>query len=119
MTMTTQRIYQLLISFAVITAIGLISDRSRVGASVLSVLPLTMTLGMWFVYTSASGGASATADFARMILFGLIPTALFTVTCWFGFRQGWPLWGALAAGYAVWLVAMVLYRLIDSGWVRG
>jgi O-antigen ligase len=74
---------------------------------------------MWFIYTGSSGDASATADFARMVLFGLIPTALFTVTCWAGFRQGWPLWVVLCAGYAFWLVAMGLYRLIDSGWLRG
>jgi hypothetical protein len=119
MIMTTQRICQLLISFAIITAIALVSDRSRIGASVLSVMPLSMTLGIWFIYTGSSGGASATADFTRMVLFGLIPTALFTLTCWFGFRQGWPLWAVLLVGYSVWLAAMGVYRLIDSGWIRG
>ena len=116
--MNTQRIYQLLISFAIITAIALVSDRSRVGASILSVMPLSMTLGMWFIYTGTSGGAGVTADFTRMVLFGLIPTALFAVACWFGFRQGWSLMVVLAVGYGVWLVAMGLYRLIDSGWPR-
>jgi hypothetical protein len=117
--MTTQRVYQLLISFAIITSIALVSDRSRVLASVLSVMPLSMTLGMWFVYTGTSGGAAVTADFVRMVLFGLIPTALFTVVCWFGFRQGWSLWMVLAVGYSVWLVAMGLYRLIDARFVGG
>ena len=112
--MTTQRIYQLLISFAIITSIALVSDRSRVLASVLSVMPLSMTLGMWFVYAGADGGAAVTADFVRMVLFGLIPTALFTVVCWFGFRQGWSLGVVLVVGYSVWLLAMGFYRLIDG-----
>lgn len=112
------RIYQLLISFAIITAIAFASDRSRVLASILSVLPLSMTLGMWFIYTGASGNTNIPADFARMLLFGLIPTALFVVACWFGFRQGWSLWLVLAVGYSVWLLAMGLYRLIDSGLAR-
>ena len=117
--MTIQRVYQLLISFAIITAIALVSDRSRVLASVLSVMPLSMTLGMWFVYTGSNGGAGATADFVRMILFGLIPTAIFTVACWFGFRQDWPLWLVLVVGYLIWLLAMGCYRLIDSHLVGG
>jgi len=112
--MNTQRVYQLLISFTIITAIAFVSDRSRVMASVLSVMPLSMTLGMWFVYTGTNGGAGVTADFVRMILFGLIPTALFTLVCWYGFRQGWPLWVVLVAGYSIWLLAMGFYRLIDS-----
>jgi hypothetical protein len=117
--MATQRIYQLLISFAIITSIALVSDRSRVLASVLSVMPLSMTLGMWFVYTGTSGGAAVTADFVRMVLFGLIPTALFTAVCWFGFRHGWPLWVVLLLGYSVWLLAMGLYRLIDGHFAGG
>lgn len=115
--MSTQRIYQLLISLAIITAIAIASDRSRVLTSILAVLPLSMTLAMWFIYTGASGDTKVTADFARMLLFGLIPTALFVVACWFGFRQGWSLWLVLAVGYSVWLLAMGLYRLIDSGLV--
>lgn len=117
--MNTQRIYQLLISFAIITAIALVSDRSRVMASVLSVMPLSMTLGMWFVHTGTNGGSEVTADFVRMVLFGLIPTAIFTVVCWFGFRQGWSLWVVLVAGYSIWLLAMGCYRLIDSHIVGG
>jgi hypothetical protein len=39
---------------------------------------------------------------------------LFVLTCWFEIRQGWPLWRVLAGGYLVWLVAIILYRIIDS-----
>ena len=48
-----------------------------------------------------------------MVTFGLIPTMLFATACWFGFRQGWSLGRVLAVGYAVWLAAMGLYRLIE------
>jgi len=99
--MSTQRIYQLLISFAIITAIAFVSDKSRVMASILSVMPLSMTLGLWFIYTGAHGDASVTADFSRMIPFGLIPTALFVVVRWLGFRQGWSLWPVLIVGYSI------------------
>ena len=111
--MSTQRIYQLLISFGILTAIAFISERSRVLASVVSVMPLTITFALWFVYTSDNGDPVLSAEFSRMMTFGLIPTMLFTTACWFGFRQGWSVGRVVAVGYAVWLTAMGLYRLIE------
>ncbi len=112
--MNTQRIYQLLISVVIITAIAFVSEKSRVLASVLTVMPINITIGLWFIYTDSQGDAASSADFARMVLLGLIPTALFTATCWFGFNRGWPLGRVVVGGYAVWLVSMLLYRFIES-----
>jgi uncharacterized membrane protein (GlpM family) len=111
--MSTQRIFHLLISILVVTAIAFASERSRVWASIFSVVPLNITIGLWFVFTGTDGNAALTSDFARMVLWGLIPTALFVLACWFGLRQGWPLWRALAAGYAVWLIAMAFIRITE------
>ena len=111
--MSTQRIYQLLISFGILTAIAFISERSRVLASVVSVMPLTITFALWFTSTSTGGDAAISAEFSRMMTFGLIPTMLFTAACWFGFRQGWSVGRVVVVGYAVWLAAMGLYRLIE------
>jgi hypothetical protein len=69
---------------------------------------------LWFVYTGSQGDAAVSADFSRMMLLGLIPTALFVVACWFGFKQEWPLGRVIVVGYAVWLVSILLYRFIDS-----
>lgn len=112
--MNTQRIVQLLIAISILIAIAFVSDRSRVAASILSVMPFNITIAIWFVYTGIEGDPVLTADFARMVLLGLIPTALFVVACWVGLRQGWPLWQVLAAGYAVWIAAMGVYRAIDA-----
>ena len=117
--MSTQRIYQLLVAFALITIIAFVSERSRVLASVVSVLPLNITIALWFVFTSARGEPALTADFARMVLLGLIPTALFVVACWFALRQGWSLWQVLALGYGVWLVTTALYRAIEAWLMNG
>ena len=117
--MNTQRIYQLLISLAIITAIAFVSEKSRVLASILTVLPINITIGLWFIYTDSQGDAASSANFARMVLLGLIPTALFTVTCWFGLNRGWPLGRVIVAAYVVWLVSMLLYRFIDSQLIHG
>ena len=111
--MSTQRIYELLVSFGILTAIAFISERSHILASVVSVMPLNITFALWFISTSTGGDAAISADFSRMVTFGLIPTALFAMACWFGFRQGWSLGRVLVVGYAVWLAAMGLYRLIE------
>jgi hypothetical protein len=97
------------------TAIAFVSDKSRVLASVLSVVPLNVTLALWFTYTNTDGNAVLSADFSRMVLFGLIPALFFVAACWFGFRHGSPLGRVLAVGYAVWLAAMGLYRAIEWG----
>lgn len=111
--MSTPRIYQLLISFGILTAIAFISGRSRVLAAVVSVMPLNITFALWFISTNTGGDAALSADFSRMVAFGLIPTALFAVACWFGFRQGWPFGRVVVFGYAVWLAAMGIYRGIE------
>jgi hypothetical protein len=111
--MNTQRIYQLLISFGVLTTIAFISEKSRTLASVVSVMPVTVTLSMWFVFTDTGGNPALTSDFARMLVLGLIPTTLFAAACWLGFRQGWPLARVLVIGYGVWLAAMGVYRSIE------
>jgi hypothetical protein len=112
--MNTQRIYQLLISVCVITAIAFVSEKSRVLASMLAVMPLNITIGLWFIYTGSQGDAATSADFSRMMLLGLIPTALFVAACWFGFNRGWPFGRVIVVGYAVWLVSMLIYRFIES-----
>ena len=108
--MNTQRIYQLLVSFGILTAIAFVSERSHVLASVVSVMPLNITFALWFVSGNTGGEAALSADFSRMVAFGLIPTALFATACWFGFRQGWSLGRVLAIGYAVWLAAMGSFK---------
>jgi len=44
--MNTQRIYQLLISFGILTPIVFVSERSHVLASVISVMPLNVTFAL-------------------------------------------------------------------------
>jgi hypothetical protein len=111
--MGTQRIVQILISFLIITTIAFVSERSRVLASIITVMPINVTIGLWFIHTSGQADTAALADFTRMVLLGLIPTALFIVVCWLGFKQEWPFGRVIVTGYAVWLVAILVYRFIE------
>ncbi|MFZ5916814.1 MAG: hypothetical protein ACOYZ7_07775 [Chloroflexota bacterium] len=111
--MNPQRILQLLISFGILSFIAFVSEKSRVLASVVAVMPLNITIALWFVSTQNSSDPSLPIDLARMMLIGLIPTALFLVATWFGFRQGWSPGRALIVGYGVWLITMGIYRGIE------
>ncbi len=115
--MSTQRIIQLFVSFGIITLVAFLSEKSRVLASILSVFPVNITIALWFVFNSTNGDTALSADFIRMVFFGLFPVMFFTAACWFGFRQGWSLGLVLIRGNVVWLVTMGIYRGIEW-WVR-
>jgi hypothetical protein len=105
---------QLLISFLLITAIALLSERSRFMASIASAMPAKLALALWFVFSDTGGDRALTADFCRTTLFALIPTAMFLVGCWFALRQGWSLGWVIAFGYGVWLASVGVYWAIES-----
>jgi uncharacterized membrane protein (GlpM family) len=111
--MSTQRIYQLLLSFALITMIALLSERSRVLAAIVSPMPVKVALALWFVFTDTGGNRVLSADFCRVALFSLIPTAVFLLACWFGLRRGWPMGWTVVLGYAMWLASVGVYRGIE------
>lgn len=115
--MSTQRIIQLLVSFILITVVAVLSERSRVLTSIAAVMPLKVALALWFVFADTGGDRVLSADFCRMALLALIPTAMFLVACWFALHRGWPVGWTIALGYAVWLVSLGLYRGTEW-WIR-
>lgn len=114
--MSTQRIVQLLISFASITVISLVSERSNVLAAIVAVMPINITVALWFIFTGSGGDAAVAADFARLAFLGLFPVMLFTITSWLCFRRGQSLRAVLVIAYAVWFAATVFYRVAER-WV--
>ena len=114
--MSAQRFYQLLVAFVTIAAIALASERSHVLASFVSVIPVNITMAIWFLFSSTGGDTAVVADYARMALLGLLPVLLFTLTCWLCLRQGWQLRRVFVSGYAVWITATILYRAVELWW---
>lgn len=112
--MSGQRIAQLVVSFVVITAIAVLSERSRFATSIASAMPVNLALALWFVFTATGGDRTLTADFCRTALLALIPTAIFLVACWYALGKGWSIGWVMAFGYGVWLVAVAVYWAVEN-----
>ena len=115
--MSTQRIVQLLISFAVLIVVALLSERSRALAAIAAVMPLKVTIALLFVFSDTGGDRVLAADFCRVALLALIPTAVFLLACWLGLGKSWPLARVVAVAYIVWLASLGVYRGIEW-WLR-
>ena len=65
--MSAQRFYQLVVSFGILTAIAFITERSHVLASIVSVMPLNITVTLWFLSSRTDSSAALSADFSRLL----------------------------------------------------
>ena len=115
--MSTQRIVQLTLSFVVLTVVALLSERSRALAAIAAVMPLKVTIALFFVFSDTGGDRALSADFCRVALLALIPTAMYLLACWLGLGRSWPLGRVVAVAYGVWLASLGVYRGIEW-WLR-
>lgn len=116
--MSGQRIVQLVVSFAVITVVALLSERSRFATSIASAMPVTLALALWFVFTNTGGDQRLAADFAGNALLALIPTAVFLVACRYALGKEWSIGWTMAFGYGIWAVAVAVYWVVRSRLAR-
>jgi hypothetical protein len=110
---SSQRLIQLLLSFVVLTAVALLSERSHVLSAIAAVMPLKVTIALWFIFSDTGGDLALSADFCRTALIALVPTAVFLLACVFGFSRSWPLGRVLAVSYVVWLLSVAVYRGLE------
>lgn len=97
-------IARMLVAYAIITVVVLVSDRSRTAAGILSTAPINVPIILWLLWSGARGDTAALAEVSRSMLIGVLATVLFIAVCWLGFSRRWSLPATLLAGYAVWAV---------------
>jgi len=107
-----QKVLPVLISVVVIVLVAIVQERSRPAAAVLSVMPLTIPLATWIVFSASGGDHEQTAVFVRSMLIGLLATMAFVVACWLTLRQRWPLALAIGAGFATWAAVVGVIALV-------
>ncbi len=107
------RVYQILISLAVITTIAFIGDRfGKLGGIIIS-MPVMVPLTLAIVYQNSGRDYEKTAAMAGAAIVGVLGTTAFIVTAWLTLRRHWPLYGVILAGYGAWGTVLLLWQLIS------
>lgn len=99
-------VYRSIIGCVLITLVALISERSRTAAGILSTAPINIPIILWVLWGNTGGDHAGLETVSRSMLIGLVPTACFTLVCWWGFRQRWPFGQIVLVGYAVWALVV-------------
>ncbi|HEU5100808.1 MAG TPA: hypothetical protein VFU22_17385 [Roseiflexaceae bacterium] len=109
--------YRILIGCALITAVSLISDRSRTLAGILGTAPINIPIILWILWGKSNDEYVNVEQTARSMMLGIASTACFIAVCWYGFHRRWPFALTLAAGYVVWAAVAfgpgLLRRLVE------
>jgi uncharacterized membrane protein (GlpM family) len=76
----------------------------------IATMPLTSLLVLLWLYSDNPGDYRLVTGYIRGVLWGIIPTILFFVAAWLCFRQEYPLFTALSAGFAAWMAGAVVHQ---------
>ena len=110
-------VYRILVGCALITAVALISDRSRALAGIVGTAPINIPIILWIIWGKSDDDYVNLQEVSRSMLLGIVSTAGFIALCWFGFNRRWPFVTTLAVGYLVWAAIVfgptLLRRLVE------
>ena len=110
-------VYRILVGYVLITAVALISDRSRALAGIVGPAPIHIPIIRWIIWGKSDGAYVNLQEVSRSMLLGIVSTAAFIALCWFGFNRRWSFVTTLAVGYLVWAAIVfgpsLLRRLVE------
>ena len=109
--------YRILVGCALITAVALISDRSRALPGIAATMPINITIILWIIWGKSDGDYMNLQEVTRSMLPGIFSTACFIALCWFGFTRRWSFVMTITVGYLVWAAIVfgpsLLRRLVE------
>jgi uncharacterized membrane protein (GlpM family) len=109
---SAEKVVPIAVSVVIIVLVALVQERSREVAAIVAVMPITMPLAAWIVFSSSGGDHLETSRFVGSMLSAYLPTVVFVAAFWVGLRQGWPFALTLVAAFAVWAVLVALPHLL-------
>ena len=101
---------KLLISVCVISICAAIGRKLPTLAGLIAVMPLTGLIVLVWLYLDNPGNLSLMTDYTKAALWGIVPSTLFFLAAFLCFHKRLPLWIALCAGSAVWLIAAFVHQ---------
>jgi len=100
--MSVEKILPVVISVAIIVLVAIVQERSRDLAAILAVMPLTVPLAAWIVFSASGGDHQQTARFVGSMFAAYAPTAIFVAALWYGLRQGWSFPLVIVVAFGAW-----------------
>jgi hypothetical protein len=112
--MKSQEILPVIVSILIIIIIAVVEKQSKTIAAITAVMPATVTLSLWIVYSSSGGEKAAMIEFTTGLIAGLIPTIGYAIAAWLAVRAGMRLGPILLVGYGVWAIGTWLVYLLRN-----
>ncbi len=106
------KLWQILISMAVIVAIAWIGERYRGAAGVLATMPLTIPITLAIVFQNTGGDHVRVAEFTQAAVIGILGTVCFLLAAWWAVTRHYSLPAVIAVGYGAWAVVLIIERTI-------
>jgi len=110
--MSVEKALPVVASVVIIVLVAVVQGRSRELAALLAVMPLTVPLAAWIVFSASGRDYEQTAQFVRSMVAGYAATVLFVLACWYGLRQHWPFALVIGFAFAAWGALAALPHLI-------
>jgi hypothetical protein len=107
-----EKILPVVVSVVIIVLVAVVQGWSRELAAILAVMPLTMPLAAWIVFSSSGGDHQQTRDFVSSMFAAYLPTLVFVASLWYGLRQAWPFPFVTVFAFVVWATLIALPYLI-------
>ena len=104
-------IVKLAVTVTVIVVVAQIAKRFPALGGLITVMPITSLLVLFWIYSDTQTRSPAIlTGFAKGALLGIFPTILFFLTVFLCFKRNCPVWLAITAGFAVWLLGAILHQ---------
>lgn len=107
------RVLPVFVSILVIIAVAILREYNKTFAAIAATMPINIPLALWIAFSANDTDQPAREQFAEGLLIGIVPTLLFLGVVWLTVRAGWKLVPTIAAGYAVWGVALLLVLAVQ------
>lgn len=101
-----------IISILIILTVAFLRERSRTFAVIAGTMPINLPLTLWITFGGSNATQGSITDFVRSLLMAMIATMVWVVVVWIATNYGWGLIPAVAAGYMMWgLLVLILISL--------
>jgi len=107
-----QILIKLILSVVIILLATGVAKKFPAAAGLIGVMPLTGALVLVWIYLENKGDPLIMQDFTRGALWGILPSVLFFLVAFVGFKREFSLGVVLVSSFAAWVSAAFVHQWI-------